>query len=77
MTEAVPGPMRRILAIDGGGLRGLIPACVLAGLEAATGRAARETFDFIAGTSTGAVIAAGLVAGVPAGTRLEWSVPLV
>ncbi len=66
MTDPSAGPTRRILAIDGGGLRGLIPACVLAGLEAATGQPARATFDFVAGTSTGAVIAAGLVAGVPA-----------
>ena len=66
MTDADVAPRRRILAIDGGGLRGLIPACVLAGLEATTGRPARDTFDFLAGTSTGAVIAAGLAAGVPA-----------
>lgn len=59
--------MRRILTIDGGGIRGIIPATVLAALETATGRPARETFDFVAGTSTGAVIAAGLAAGIPAG----------
>ncbi|HET9878174.1 MAG TPA: patatin-like phospholipase family protein [Candidatus Limnocylindria bacterium] len=66
MTDST-APARRILAIDGGGLRGLIPACLLAGLERATGRPARESFDFLAGTSTGAVLAAGLAAGVPAG----------
>lgn len=58
--------MRRILTIDGGGIRGIIPATVLAVLESATGRPVRETFDFVAGTSTGAVIAAGLAAGIPA-----------
>lgn len=58
--------MRRILAIDGGGIRGVIPATVLAALEAQTRRPARETFDFVAGTSTGAVIIAGIAAGVPA-----------
>jgi predicted acylesterase/phospholipase RssA len=58
--------MRRILTIDGGGIRGIIPATVLAALEDATGRPSRETFDFVAGTSTGAVIAAGLAAGIPA-----------
>lgn len=57
--------MRRILSIDGGGVRGVIPATVLAALEAQTGRPARETFDFVAGTSTGAIIAAGLAAGIP------------
>lgn len=58
--------MRRILSIDGGGLRGIIPAAVLARLEAQTGRRVRENFDFVAGTSTGGLLAAGVVAGVPA-----------
>lgn len=54
---------RRILSIDGGGIRGLIPAVLLDSLEAATGRPARESFDFVAGTSTGAVLAGGVAAG--------------
>jgi predicted acylesterase/phospholipase RssA len=58
--------MRRILSIDGGGIRGIIPASLLASLEARTGRLTRETFDFVAGTSTGAVLAAGIAAGIPA-----------
>ena len=58
--------MRRILTIDGGGVRGIIPATLLARLEAATGRPTRESFDFVAGTSTGAVLAAGIAAGIPA-----------
>jgi hypothetical protein len=57
---------RRLLTIDGGGIRGLIPACLLVELERQTGRPARETFDFMAGTSTGALIVAGLAAGLPA-----------
>ena len=57
---------RRILAIDGGGVRGIIPALALEALEQATGRLARESFDFLAGTSTGAVIAAAVGAGIPA-----------
>ena len=60
------GPIRRVLAIDGGGVRGVIPATLLAALERSTGRPTRECFDFIAGTSTGAIIVAGLAAGVPA-----------
>lgn len=60
--------MRRILSIDGGGIRGVIPATVLASLEAQTGRLTRESFDFVAGTSTGAVLAAGIAAGIPART---------
>jgi hypothetical protein len=57
---------RRILAIDGGGVRGIIPALALEALENATGRPARDSFDFLAGTSTGAVIAAAVGAGIPA-----------
>ena len=41
---------RRILAIDGGGVRGVIPAVVLAAMESATGSTVREQFDFLAGT---------------------------
>ena len=58
--------MRRILTIDGGGVRGIIPATLLAALESATGRPTRETFEFVAGTSTGAILAAGVAAGIPA-----------
>ena len=47
-------------------MRGIIPALALEALEAATGRLARESFDFLAGTSTGAVIAAAVGAGIPA-----------
>jgi uncharacterized protein len=62
-----PGP-RRILALDGGGIRGLITLGVLARLEeqlaAAYGRGSDfrlcDFFDLIGGTSTGAVIAAAL-----------------
>jgi predicted acylesterase/phospholipase RssA len=58
--------MRRLLSIDGGAIRGIIPAVVLAELERATGRPTRDTFDFIAGTSSGALTAGGLAAGIPA-----------
>ena len=57
---------RRILSIDGGGVRGIIPAMVLAALERTTGKPARDHFQFLAGTSTGAVIAGALAAGIPA-----------
>jgi patatin-like phospholipase/acyl hydrolase len=65
----VNGRRRRILAVDGGGIRGLIPAAVLASLERATGAPASDHFDFVAGTSTGAIIAAGVGAGF-SGDRL-------
>jgi uncharacterized protein len=49
-----------VLAIDGGGIRGLIPALVLADIERRTGRRMGELVDLIAGTSTGAIIACAL-----------------
>jgi patatin-like phospholipase/acyl hydrolase len=58
--------MKRILSIDGGGIRGVIPALTLAALEQQLNKPVRECFDYIAGTSTGALIAGALAAGVPA-----------
>ena len=55
----------RVLAIDGGGIRGLIPALVLAELERRAGRRVFELFDLIAGTSTGGIIACALCAPDP------------
>ena len=51
----------RILALDGGGIRGIIPAVLLAELERRTRRPIAELFDLIAGTSTGGILALGLV----------------
>ena len=57
---------RRILSIDGGGVRGIIPAIWLAELERVTNKQTRDHFDLLAGTSTGAVIAGALAAGMSA-----------
>src|SRR6478672_1239987 len=51
---------RRILSIDGGGIRGIIPAMVLNYIEERTGKRIATMFDFIAGTSTGGILALGL-----------------
>lgn len=56
----------RVLSIDGGGIRGIIPAMVLAEVERRAGRPARELFDLVAGTSTGGIIACALAQGRPA-----------
>jgi uncharacterized protein len=50
----------RVLSIDGGGIRGLIPALVLADVERRTGRPVSALFDLVAGTSTGAILACAL-----------------
>ena len=61
-------PAFKILTCDGGGIRGVIPAAIIAAIEARAGNPARELFDLIAGTSTGGIIACGLAAGLPAST---------
>lgn len=50
----------RILSLDGGGMRGVIPARVLVELERISGRPIAQLFDIVAGTSTGGLIAMGL-----------------
>lgn len=62
-TAALP---RRILSIDGGGLKGALPAAFLAELERLTNRRIVDQFDLIAGTSTGGIIALGLGLGISA-----------
>lgn len=62
--------MGMILSIDGGGIRGLIPALVLQEIERRLGAAGgpatlAQGFDLIAGTSTGGLVAAGLTAPHP------------
>lgn len=60
---------RRLLAIDGGGLAGLIPAECLIAIESqldqltGTQKPLCKRFDLIGGTSTGAILAAGLALG--------------
>ncbi len=56
--------MRRILTIDGGGIKGVFPASFLAALEDRLGEPIANYFDLIAGTSTGGIIAIGLGLGL-------------
>src|SRR5579862_7682308 len=63
--------MRRILTIDGGGIKGVFPAAFLATLEQQLGRPIGRYFDLIAGTSTGGIIAIGLGLGLSAGDILK------
>ncbi|MBL8538176.1 MAG: patatin-like phospholipase family protein [Hyphomonadaceae bacterium] len=65
-----PGP-KRILALDGGGVRGLLTVGILAELEAELRRRSGrpdyrlcDYFDLIGGTSTGSIIATGLALGM-------------
>ncbi|MEA5536169.1 patatin-like phospholipase family protein [Crocosphaera sp. XPORK-15E] len=52
--------MIKILSIDGGGIRGILPAMLLAEIENRTNKKTVELFDLIAGTSTGGILALGL-----------------
>lgn len=52
--------MKKILSIDGGGIRGVIPAVVLADIERRTGKPVAELFDLVAGTSTGGILCLAL-----------------
>lgn len=71
MLNINPQNKKMILSIDGGGMRGMITVAMLAELEEMTGRPCHELFDLVAGTSTGAIIAAGIGLGYPAKFILE------
>ena len=49
-----------VLAIDGGGVKGIIPARLLQAIEEKTGKPISELFDMVGGNSTGSILAAGL-----------------
>lgn len=53
----------RLLCLDGGGIRGLVLVQLLLNLEAAVGRPIIECFDWVAGTSTGGILALALATG--------------
>lgn len=52
--------VRRVLSVDGGGIRGIIPAMVIAQIERMTKKPAHELFDLMVGTSTGGILTLGL-----------------
>lgn len=56
----------KILALSGGGYRGLFSARILSHIEQKTNRKTCEIFDLIVGTSTGALLGAAAALGVPA-----------
>jgi uncharacterized protein len=71
-------PPKRILALDGGGIRGMFSLKVLQQIETLFRQergnpelVLRDEFDFFAGTSTGAIIATGLAWGMPVDELLD------
>lgn len=74
ILEPKKAGQRRLLALDGGGIRGLITLGILEKMEADLRRILKKDasfrladyFDFIGGTSTGAILAVGLSIGLSA-----------
>jgi hypothetical protein len=66
--EELMKPFRKnvAIAIDGGGIRGVIPARALTMLEQELSKSTHDIFRLTAGTSTGSIIAAGIAAGMSA-----------
>ncbi len=62
--EGSDGISFRILALDGGGLKGAFTASAIATWEKQTGLKVVDHFDLIAGTSTGGILALGLGLGL-------------
>jgi len=72
--ERLPARERWVLAIDGGGIRGIIPATICEHIERKTGRKIYELFDMCAGTSTGGILCLGFSRpphGIPAKEMLR------
>ncbi|SRR6266496_1571524 len=63
---------RRILSIDGGGIKGVFPAAFLTDVEDTLENPIYSYFDLIAGTSTGGIIALGLGLGLKASAILDF-----
>jgi hypothetical protein len=61
-----------MLALDGGGIRGLLTLGILERIEKLAGMRLGDYFDYIAGTSTGAIIAAGLALGKSVGELIDF-----
>jgi uncharacterized protein len=54
----------RILSLDGGGIRGIVAATMLASIEKQISQPLNEYFHLIAGTSTGSILAAAIAKGL-------------
>ena len=65
MTEPAADGQLSILAVDGGGVRGIFAAELLAKVEQALGQKVSDCFDLLAGTSTGSIVAGAAAVGIP------------
>lgn len=62
--------MKTILALDGGGVRGILPGMILAELQRRSGKGG-EQFDLIVGTSTGGILGLFMALGKPASAAVD------
>src|SRR6185436_16483120 len=68
-----PTVPRKMLALDGGGIRGVLTLSILKAIESQLGvKRLSDYFDYIAGTSTGAIIASGLAIGKTVDELIEF-----
>jgi hypothetical protein len=70
--RASNGVSFRVLALDGGGIKGAFTASVLATFEELLGETVVNSFDLIAGTSTGGILAVGLGMGLSPKEMIEF-----
>lgn len=79
--EGKENERHKLLTIDGGGIRGVLALAILIGLEKKLADAKgiphdkfflSDFFDYVSGTSTGAVIAASIAKGLPLSRILEF-----
>jgi patatin-like phospholipase/acyl hydrolase len=71
-TVTTAPALKTVLSIDGGGIRGVIPARVLREIEQRMDRPVSELFDLVAGTSTGGILALGLTLPRPGSKTPAW-----
>ena len=64
--------MKKILSIDGGGMKGYVPCSVLVELEKRMGKPCYEVFDMVSGTSIGGILACLISSGKSASEALEF-----
>lgn len=72
-VTAAPNKKIIILAVDGGGIKGIIPAVFLDSIEARTQKQSFQLFDLIGGTSTGGIIAVALTSMTNNPNRLPFN----
>ena len=72
MTKPEQKKYKKILCIDGGGIKGVFPASLLTEIEKQIDGKIYEYFDLISGTSTGGIIALGLALGMTASEILHF-----